>query len=61
GGATQDIYCVVPDPDAHFARAKAAGAEILHEPQDEPYGGRDYGTLDLEGHYWSFGSYQPGS
>ena len=26
GGVTMSIYVIVPDPDAHFARARAAGA-----------------------------------
>jgi uncharacterized glyoxalase superfamily protein PhnB len=32
GGVTMSVYCIVADPDAHFARAKAAGAEITREP-----------------------------
>jgi uncharacterized glyoxalase superfamily protein PhnB len=43
----------VPDVDAHFARAKAAGARILSEPEDTPYG-RLYRVEDLEGHRWMF-------
>ncbi len=54
-------YVVVPDPDAAFAKAKAAGARIAMEIRDEPYGGRDFSCYDLEGHLWSFGSYDPWS
>jgi hypothetical protein len=36
------VYCIVADPDAHFARAKAEGAEIMREPVTQDYGGRDY-------------------
>jgi uncharacterized glyoxalase superfamily protein PhnB len=43
----------VPDVDTHFARAKAAGARILSEPEDQPYG-RLYRVEDLEGHRWMF-------
>ena len=43
----------VDNVDAHFARAKAAGATILSEPEDEPYG-RLYRAEDLEGHRWMF-------
>jgi len=43
----------VPDVDAHFAHAKAAGARILSEPEDQPYG-RLYRVEDLEGHRWMF-------
>ena len=44
----------VSDVDAHFARARAAGARIDGEPTDRPYGQREYGARDLEGHRWWF-------
>jgi uncharacterized glyoxalase superfamily protein PhnB len=50
---------IVPDPDAHYARAKAEGAEIVIDIKDEDYGGRGYTCRDLEGHVWTFGSYDP--
>ena len=53
------LYVVVDDADAHHARAKAAGAEIVMELTDQPYGSRDYAALDLEGNRWSFGTYDP--
>jgi uncharacterized glyoxalase superfamily protein PhnB len=59
GCVTQSAYVVTMDPDAHYARAKAAGAEILMEIRDNDYGGRGYSCRDLEGHLWSFGSYDP--
>ena len=59
GGQTQSIYLVVPDPDAVFARAKAAGAQIVLELKDQDYGGRDFSCFDLEGHLWTIGSYDP--
>lgn len=53
--------CVyVPNPDAHCATARAAGAVITREPQDEHYGARGYMAKDLEGHSWYFGTYVPG-
>jgi uncharacterized glyoxalase superfamily protein PhnB len=58
---TQSICMRVDDPDAHCARARAEGAEILQEPKDEHYGARGYEARDLEGHRWYFGNYQPGS
>lgn len=55
GRNTQRIHVQVPDGlDAHCARARAAGAEIVREPQDEFYGDRTYLARDLEGHVWSF-------
>jgi len=53
------IYVVVEDIDAHYARAKAAGAEIVVDLHDTDYGSRDYTARDPEGHLWSFGTYQP--
>lgn len=59
GGGTQSVYVVVPDVDAHYARARDAGAEIVIDLRDEDYGGRVYTCRDLEGHVWTFGSYDP--
>jgi uncharacterized glyoxalase superfamily protein PhnB len=44
----------VDDVDAHCERARAAGARILSEPEDQPYGDRQYRAEDLEGHRWMF-------
>jgi len=54
GAATGGIVVQVADVDAHFAAAKAKGATILREPVDEPYGQREYGVQDPEGHNWYF-------
>jgi PhnB protein len=54
GGATALVYVMVDDVDAHAERARGAGATILREPQDEPYGDRRYDAQDLAGHTWSF-------
>lgn len=56
---TQSPYLIVANPDAHYARAKAAGAQIVVEIKDEEYGGRGYSCRDPEGHLWNFGSYDP--
>ncbi|HEX2069246.1 MAG TPA: VOC family protein [Actinomycetota bacterium] len=47
------VHIYVDDLDAHYERAKQAGARILREPQTEPYG-RLYNAADLEGHRWMF-------
>jgi uncharacterized glyoxalase superfamily protein PhnB len=52
-------YVVVEDADAHYAQAKAAGAEIVRELEDQDYGSRDYSARDFEGNLWSFGTYRP--
>jgi uncharacterized glyoxalase superfamily protein PhnB len=56
---TQGLYVVVSDPDAHCARAKAAGAKIVMSLSDKEYGGRDYTARDPEGNIWTFGNYDP--
>ena len=58
-GTTEGAYVIVPDADAHFARAKAAGAQIVLPIKDEVYGGRVYTCRDPEGHLWNFGTYDP--
>jgi uncharacterized glyoxalase superfamily protein PhnB len=57
GVNTGGIHVEVDDVDAHCARARAAGARIQMEPQDQFYGDRTYRALDLEGHVWSFGQF----
>ncbi len=59
GFETQSAYVVVSDADAIYARAKAAGAEIVIEIKDEDYGGRGFSCRDLEGHLWNIGTYDP--
>jgi uncharacterized glyoxalase superfamily protein PhnB len=59
GAETQSSYVVVNDADAVYARAKAAAARIAIEIKDEDYGGRGFSCYDLEGHLWSFGTYDP--
>lgn len=50
------LMCHVSDVDAHYERARAAGAVVIAEPQDQPYGFRMYRAMDLEGHRWLFAS-----
>ena len=59
GIGTQSAYVIVEDADAHYSRAKAAGAEIVMEVEDQDYGGRLYSRGNPEGHLWSFGTYDP--
>jgi uncharacterized glyoxalase superfamily protein PhnB len=53
------LYVVVADIDAHFARSRDEGAEIVMEPFDTDYGSRDYMARDPEGFDWYFGTYRP--
>ena len=57
GAGSANVYVYVDDVDAHFARAKEAGAEIVEEPTDTFYGDRRYGATDLEGHVWFFATH----
>lgn len=60
GGVNQTICVYVDDPDAHHARAVAAGAEIITALHDTDYGARGYDARDPEGHIWTFSTYRPG-
>lgn len=59
---TQVPYIIMEDRflDEHFKNAKKGGANIITELRTEVYGGRNYSCADLEGHLWSFSSYDPG-
>jgi uncharacterized glyoxalase superfamily protein PhnB len=52
-------YLALDDPDAAYKRAVAAGAEIVMELTDQPYGSREFAAKDPEGNVWSFGTYRP--
>ena len=53
-GRTSHVYVLVDDVDGHHARAKAAGAGIIEELNDLPFGHRRYGCADPQGHEWYF-------
>ena len=59
GANTQAPYIFIPEIDAHYHRARQAGAEIVCEIADQDYGGRLYTAIDPEGYLWNFGSYNP--
>jgi uncharacterized glyoxalase superfamily protein PhnB len=52
------VYVVCDDPDGLFARATAAGAEVVLGLKDEDYGSRGFTVRDPEGNLWSFGTYR---
>lgn len=55
GVGTQFIRLILDEGiDAHCERARAAGAHITQEPQNQFYGARTYRALDPEGHVWNF-------
>jgi len=51
---SQYAHINVENVDQHFATAKAAGAVILREPQEMPFGVRQYTAKDVGGHWWTF-------
>jgi uncharacterized glyoxalase superfamily protein PhnB len=59
GVETQICYLHVDDVAIHYARARAAGAEIVLDIEDEANSGRGYSCRDPEGHLWNLGSYHP--
>ncbi len=60
GTADRQYTCVtIDDPDGQCAQARSAGAAILREPHDTPYGARAYSVRDLEGFLWFFSTYAP--
>jgi uncharacterized glyoxalase superfamily protein PhnB len=54
GAVTTTLYIYVDDVDAHFARARSAGAEIVAPLEDMFWGDRTYVARDLAGHRWTF-------
>ena len=44
----------VADVDAHYRQAREHGARVDSEPREMPYGQREYGARDPEGHRWWF-------
>jgi len=47
-----NFYLYVPDCDAVYHRALAAGAKSLMAPADQFYGDRNAGVEDSAGNYW---------
>ena len=54
GVNTQTVHIQIEeDVDAHCARARAAGAVVVAEPETQFYGDRTYRCSDPEGHVWT--------
>ncbi|MFY9939421.1 MAG: VOC family protein [Silvibacterium sp.] len=54
GCGTQSLTVFVEDIEAHFERAKSAGATIVEDLHETVYGELQYGVEDLDGHHWLF-------
>jgi PhnB protein len=48
------VHAYISNVDEHVERARAVGARILSEPEDQPHGDRSYRAEDPEGHRWMF-------
>lgn len=59
GAETRIVNLIVSDADAVYARAKEAGAEIVFDIEDKPYGGRGFSCRDMERRIWNVGTYDP--
>jgi PhnB protein len=57
GHVSQSVYVYVDDVDKHYEQAKAVGAKIISEPQDQFYGDRNYTAEDPQGHQWNFATH----
>ncbi|HEY3980405.1 MAG TPA: VOC family protein [Streptosporangiaceae bacterium] len=57
GYGTQSLTVFVADVDAHYQAAKSAGALIVEDLHETPYGERQYGARDLDGHHWLFSTH----
>jgi uncharacterized glyoxalase superfamily protein PhnB len=59
GGAnTQSVHVQLTGSlDRHCERARASGAVIAAEPEDQFYGDRTYRAVDPEGHCWTFSTH----
>jgi len=54
GFGTQSLTVFVDDLEAHFQKAKAAGAKLVEDLHETEYGELQYAAEDLEGHHWLF-------
>ncbi len=55
GGGSVRMVLIVQDPDTVFARAVAAGATVVWQVSDQPYGWRLGRVVDPFGHHWEIG------
>jgi uncharacterized glyoxalase superfamily protein PhnB len=60
-GRTSLVYVLVDDVEAHYERARSAGAAIVEELNDLPFGDRRYGCRDPQGHEWYFATASSGA
>jgi uncharacterized glyoxalase superfamily protein PhnB len=54
GHGCHALVVLVDDVDGHYRRARKAGALVIAEPEDKPWGLRQYTAQDPGGHRWEF-------
>jgi uncharacterized glyoxalase superfamily protein PhnB len=54
GSRPGEVMVRIDDVDGHYEHARERGAQIVQGPADYPYGERQYTTVDLGGHHWTF-------
>jgi uncharacterized glyoxalase superfamily protein PhnB len=57
-GVSSMLYVYVDDVDGHCRRATAAGAKVILDLDDRPWGDRTYQAADPEGHQWTFARHE---
>ena len=60
GGPSINVHVYVPDVDAHFARARAAGGTVVQDLQEKGDGDRRGGIADPTGTTWWLSSVTDG-
>ena len=57
GAASGALVVLVDDVGAHLAHARSRGVDIVSEPEDRPWGLRQYTAEDPDGHRWEFSQF----
>jgi PhnB protein len=59
----QSLYVVTADPQAVWERCRAAGLDVVRQPESPAHdpGGMGFTVRDREGNIWSFGTYGIGA
>jgi PhnB protein len=57
GGSTSFLMVYVPDVDAAYQQALAAGAQAVKPPEDQFYGDRSCQVKDPFGHRWALSTH----
>jgi PhnB protein len=57
GGSPVSLMFYVPDVDARFAKALAAGATVKHAIKDQFYGDRSGSVIDPFGYVWTIATH----